>query len=62
MSEWDPTHAVELWSSDKRWRTVDDDQAPPRKKQRVGQEAESSDSVTDSPVTLDDWEEWALSV
>ena len=41
---------------------VDDDRAPPRKKQRVGKEAESSDSVTDSPVTLDDWEEWALSV
>jgi len=41
-----------------RRRNVDDDRAPPRKKQRVGQE----DSVTDSPVTLDDWEEWALSV
>ena len=62
LSEWDPTHAVELWWSDKRRRNVDDDRAPPRKKQRVGQEAESSDSVTDSPVTLDDWEEWALSV
>ncbi len=60
LSEWDPTHAVELWWSDKRRRCIQDERAPPRKKQCIDQQRSDTDSQTGSRVTLDDWEEWAL--
>ena len=63
LSEWDSSHAVELWWSDKKRRNVENIRAPPKK--QLHSEKESTDTDNDTESTLvspDGWEDWALSV
>lgn len=68
LSQWDASHAVELWWSDRKRRNVEDVRAPPTKKLHTDADCESTstESTTSTSashaVTLDDWEDWALSV
>ena len=60
LSQWDPTHAVELWWNDKKRRNVEDTRAPPKK--RLHAEKEDTDAESSTTCTLDDWEEWVQTV
>lgn len=55
LSEWDASHAVELWTQD-RVRRVNQ----PDLQQRTGGTQQSHEASPDDPLLLDDWEEWVM--
>ena len=62
LSQWDASRVVELWWNDRKRRNVGDVRAPPTKRRRDTDESTSTESASsDLAVTLDDWEDWALS-
>ena len=57
LSDWDPTHALELWYMDKARRlNVRDSRSAPRRPQAQCEEAEIV--TEDNTFSISEWEEW----